>query len=594
MNVEANSVFECSWEVCNKVGGIYTVISSKARYMLNYYDEYFAVGPYIKEKAKIEFEEVEPDDELKTVFNELYSEHKIKCHFGTWLIEGQPKAILIDFDSLKNHINDLKKYFWDNFKIDSLYSSWDFEEPMLWSYATGLLIDKYQKVTNKKKIVGHFHEWLSAFGMLYLKQIKSIIGSVFTTHATMLGRTLASKGSNIYSAAQINVEQEAKNSGVIDKFSVEKAAALNSDVFTTVSEITAKECEKFFGRYPDVLVLNGFNADEFPTIEETSVLHIKTRELLREYLTYHFFPYYNIDLKHNLMFSTFGRPETKNKGMDIFIRALGKLNKYLSNISSNRTVTVFFWPLQSNNGVKKEILENKNYYEQIKNTIDKNSDEILKDILHDIMVNKEIVLDDALNDKFLLSIKKSRFSLNKKGKPLLCSYEVDEEHNDLINLLKQEGLDNSKDSAVKVVVYPAELNGNDLLLNMNLYDAIAGCHLTVLPSYYEPWGYTPLESAALGVPTITSDLTGFGNFIEKKNKYKKDKKGIYVLKRKNKNENKIIEELFRYMKSFVKLTHSGRVQNKVNAKDLSFNVDWKNLIKNYLEAHNLAINKKVN
>jgi len=594
VTAKARTVFECSWEVCNKVGGIYTVVSSKAVHMLKYYKEYFLVGPYFKERAEPEFQEEDPPKELKNIFYELSAETGIVCHYGYWLIEGEPKVILLEFDSIKYRTNYLKNYFWENFQVESLYSSWEFEEPMLWSYAIGLLIDKYQKKTGKQSIVAHFHEWLSGFGLLHLKIANPLVKTIFTTHATMLGRSLASRGIDIYSNLnEINSYDEARRVGIIDKFTAEKACAQNAHIFTTVSEITGKEAEHILGRKPEVLVLNGFNADDFPTIEETSMMHIKSRKKLRDYLTYHFFPYYPMDLKHNLIFSTFGRPEIKNKGTDILIKALGKLNRDLKeNPIRNRTISVFLWPLQDNNGPKMDILKDKNYFKHIKDAIEQNSDTIFEDILYDVMYNRKINVDTSLNQKFLLNMRKSRFSLKRQGNPTLCSYNIgDEFGNEIIQMLLAEGLDNSKDNPVKVILYPTNLSSNDLLLNLDLYEAIAGCHFTILPSYYEPWGYTPLESIAVGVPTVTTNLSGFGKFMEKKIKKGDKSEGVFILERHQKTEQESIKKLFQIMKQFASLKHTERVKNKINAKQLSFTADWKFLVENYINAHNISLEK---
>ena len=299
---------------------------------------------------------------------------------------------------------------------------------------------------------------------------------------------------------------------------MERACAQNADIFTTVSEITGREAEKILGRKPDVLTINGFNVDEFPTIEETSIKHIKARKKLRDYLTYHFFPYYPIEIKHNLIFSTYGRPEIRNKGIDIFIRALGKLNRYLKdNPTNKRTISIFFWPLQDNNGPKIELIQDKDNFKRIKEHIEENANKIFDDILYDILYNRPIKIDTALSKKFLMNMRKNRFSLNREGIPTVCAYNLDNEwDNEIIKLLLEEGLNNSEENPIKVILYPTDLNNNNTLIEMGLYDCISGCHLTVLPSYYEPWGYTPLESAAVGVSTITTDLAGFGRYIEKK------------------------------------------------------------------------------
>ena len=594
IKANAEVVFECAWEVCNKVGGIHTVVTSKARHMLDFYKNYFLIGPYFKGRSELVFERKSPSELLKELFYELSSELGIKCHYGKWLIEGEPNVILLEFDSLKYKTNDLKKWFWDNFKIDSMNTGWDFEEPMLWSYAIGILIDKYKKKSNQENIIAHFHEWMTGFGLLYLKKENPSVKTIFTTHATILGRSIASSGRHLYSELEnVNPDIEAKNYNIVGKFTAERAAAQNSHVFTTVSEITGKECKYLLGREPDVLTLNGLDLDMFPTVEETALLHIKNRRKLREYITYHFFPYYEFDLSHNLSFCICGRPELKNKGVDVFIRALGKLNKELKeNPIRKRTVTVFIWLLYGEKDSKIELIENKEHFNHIQNTIRQDADKILNNVLYDFLEDEKFGNKEIISKKFELRLKKDLTLFKKQGNPLICSQNIgDESKNQVINMLSKEGLDNSRDNPVKVIFYPCYLDGNDSLLNLDIYQAMSGCHLTVFPSFYEPWGYTPLESAALSVPTITTDLAGFGKFIKPKNDSKKGKEGIFVIDRYQKSDEETVVSLFETMKHFCTLRHSERVQNKVNAKDLSFLADWKFLIENYIQAHNLALER---
>jgi len=557
--------------------------------MKQLYKNYFLVGPYFEDKAKLNFNEEEPPQLIKDIFDALEKYEGIKCHYGTWLIDSEPKAILIEYKNISYKINELKKYFWENFQIDSLNSKWEFEEPMLWSFATGLLIDKFQEKTSKENVLGHFHEWLSGFGLLYLKKENQNVKTVFTTHATMLGRTLASNGYNLYSDLnKINPFDKAKEFGIIDKYTVERASAKNANVFTTVSEITGVEATHILGRKPDILTLNGLDLDKFPSIEQTSITHVESKKKLREYITYHFFPHYQFDLDHNLMFCTMGRPEFKDKGIDIFIKALGKLNNFMKqNPIRKRTITVFFWLIYNNNGSKKELLQNKERFYHIKSFINNNSEKMLNKIINNFITNKSINMEHVFSRKFLIDIKKDVLLFKRKGNPPLCPFYLDNENNnEIIKSLYEEGLDNFEDDPVKIVFYPGFLDGNDSLLNLDIYTAVCGTHFAFFPSYYEPWGYTPLEAAALEVPALTTNLAGYGRFINSKTK---NSKGIKILERDKKSDEETIKELFEIMKSFAELRHTERVQLRVDAKNLSFLADWKFLIKNYVDSHNLAL-----
>jgi glycogen synthase len=597
MQVLSETLFEISWEVCNKVGGIYSVITSKSSLISGYYPEYYCIGPYFKEKADEEFQEKEAPEKIKRVIEEL-KKHHIICHYGTWLIAGEPKTFLLEFSSLVTDKDHIKKELWDKYKIDSLFSRWDFEEPMLFSFAAAMLIKKLEDTSffNAEKSILQSHEWMTGFTILKLKDLDSKIKSVFTTHATMLGRSMCSTNQDLYAMlGKFDPYQKAKELGVIDKFTAEKASALNATIFTTVSEITSREAEFILGRKPEVLVLNGFNLEDFPSIEETSIKHVTSREVLREFLTYSFFPYYKFDVTRNLMFCIAGRYEFENKGIDMYISALGMLNNELKKTETDRTITAFMFIAVPNNGVKTELLENKNYFKHIKSYVESKSKEITSHIITEFISGDAYAGEDILSKEFVQEMRRDVIRFKRKGAPILCTHklEMPEEQQRIIIACREAGLNNAIEDKVKIILFPSYLNGTDSLLNLDFYDAIAGCHLAIFPSYYEPWGYTPLESAALGVPTITTDLAGFGRFIKEKTNFMTTEcRGIYIVERDGKTKTESTYQLFELMKKFSSMDHSERVDNKVRAKELSHLADWKHLVKNYVEAYNLAILSK--
>jgi len=585
-------LFEASWEVCNKVGGIYTVVRSKAPIMMEQYQNYFMIGPYFENKARLELEKVQPPSPIKKAFDALESKG-VKCHYGTWKIDGSPKTILIDFSGLINEKNDIKASLWESNKIDSMKSGWEFEEPMLWSWAVGMLLKEIEKIIPSKKIVGQFHEWMSGFAIFYLKDFSSSVGTVFTTHATMLGRTLSGNGEDLYNILdKIDPIQKAYQYNVQDKVLAERACAQNADIFTTVSEITAIEAEKILGRKPEVILNNGLTIQNFPTIEETSIKHSITKKLVREFLTYYFYPYYNIDLDHNLTFFIVGRYEYKNKGIDVLIKALGKLNERLKKENTTRTISAFFWIPSGVNRLNTDLLENKNYFKHIKTYVYANSNKILDSIISDIVMRIPLSSKNIFTKEFLKNLEKDIEVFKRPGNPPVCTHYLMNPDNDSITQeFNRQGLDNQEDDKVKVIFYPVYLTGADGLLDLSYYDALSASHLGIFPSYYEPWGYTPVEAAALGVPSITTDLAGFGRFIEP-NIPTKGLKGIQVLKRLNRSDDEVVEDLYNMLYEFAMLNHEERVKNKLIAKGLANLTDWTNFVHNYLEAHSLAIEKK--
>ncbi|MFH1063766.1 MAG: hypothetical protein V1729_01660 [Candidatus Woesearchaeota archaeon] len=598
--VKDKFVFEVSWEVCHKVGGIYTVVASKAALLDAAYPNYFLIGPYFKRNASTSFVEEALPHGFGDVFEELKKEG-IFCRFGRWQVKGKPKTILIDFSGFQAKTDEIKKELWENFKIDSMNASGDFNESIMWSIAAGKLIERF---INKKKergegeciCVAHFHEWLSGGGLLHLKQTGTKVATVFTTHATMLGRTLAGNGRDLYGElTHIDADAEAKKYGMQEKHLTEKRCANEADIFTTVSEITGIEAEAILGRKPEVLVLNGLDIERLPTYEEAAYKHRINRDKIHEFLRYYFLPYYYFDIENTLLFFILGRYEYKNKGIDVTIEALARLNERLKQEKSDKTIICFFWIPRSVKGVREDLSVNKTAYITIKNFIDEHTPNIQKNIATNIIKSGSDFVDgvgnscDIYDEEFKQNIRNLEVNFAKEGNPPLSTHNLPDERDDIIlKELIAKGLDNREDDKVKVIYYPVYLTGVDGLTDLSYYDAMNACHFGMFPSYYEPWGYTPLESAALAVPALTSDLSGFGRFLLKK---ASGKSGIYVLKRYQREWDDYANDFTDMLYNFTKMTPKERVQQKILAKEMTSMADWKILIENYFTAHKLAIEK---
>ncbi len=588
---EADIFFEVSWETCNKVGGIFTVLSSKARQMQKYYKGgYFLIGPYFEEKSRTVFKEENISEEYKNIFEELKKEG-IVCHFGSWLIEGEPKVILIDFSNFWPQINNVKKELWDKFKLDSLNSPYDFDEPILWSWAAGNLIGKISEFHKEKKIVAQAHEWLSASLILYLKSRNSKVAAVFTTHATTLGRSLAASGIDLYSAIKnINPAKEAEKYGVQAKHNMEKIAAQIAGAFTTVSQITGTEAEYILGKKPDAILPNGLDMAEFPSFEEAALKHKKYRNKLRQFVLYYFSPHYNIDIENALFYFTASRYEFHNKGLDIFIDSLGKLNEKMKKSKSKKTVISFFFVPTAVGGIRPEIIEAREAFRDIKDLLDEEEEDIEENILYDIVSEKKISEKSVFEKEYILDMKRKLLKLKSKSGPApLSTHSISKEENDpIINAFKKAGLENKEEDKVKVIFYPIYLSGADGLCDLDYYQSIQACHLGVFPSYYEPWGYTPQETAALGVASLTSNLSGFGKYFYDDLQNKKIP-GVYILDIENQQKEKMMEDFVNILYKYTLFTKKKRIDNKIQAHKVAFMADWENFAVHYIEAHNLAL-----
>ena len=591
MEKKADVLFEVSWEVCNKVGGIYTVVKSKSARMVEHYgSDYFMVGPYFATKALAEFQEEVPNEFCKAPFEEL-KKSGIICHFGKWLSEGSPSAILIDFVNFKHKTNDIKRELWDWCRIDSLRAPQDYDEPIVWAYAAGMLIEKLSACYKDKKVAAHFHEWLSGIGLIYLKKKKVKIASVFTTHATVLGRTLASANVDLYNVwNKINPDEEVYKYNVEAKHLVEKNSAALADVFTTVSEITGMEAEYLLKKKPDALLPNGLDIIKFPTFEEVVIKHRLQRDRIREFMLYYFFPYYTFDLKETLVYFIAGRYEFHDKGIDIYIKALGKLNDKLKQLKSKKTIVAFIWVPANIRNIRPELLENKTLYQDIKDALEETIDDVEKNIIYSFVSDKKIQKESLFDDDFLTEMKIKVAKFVKKGKPPLSTHDLYDENDIILKTIASSGLGNGEQDPVKIIYYPIYLSGADGLLNLNYYESMQGSHLGIFPSYYEPWGYTPLEAGALGVSSVTTDLAGFGRYFCTEC-VQSDTPGIFVLKRLRKTDDDVISQLIDVMFNFANSPKEDRIANKLQARKVASMADWKIFVNNYIEAHNLAVDK---
>jgi glycogen synthase len=594
MEPKAECFFELSWEVCNKVGGIYTVITSKILPMKRFYkDHYFTIGPFFPGKIKHDdFKEKLPPEFLKNIFEKLHNVG-IKCHFGSWMIEGEPNTILVDYTGYQYKLNDIKTQNWLNYNIDSLNSQYhDYDEPLLWSTCCGVLLEEIKNAFPEKKMAVQCHEWLSGGALLYLKSKKIRIGTIFTTHATILGRTLAGNHVDLYGLLdKINPDEKAQQFGIQAKHMSEKACAQYADAFTTVSEITGIEATHFLGKKPDILLPNGLDIQTFPTFDEASIKHKAFKTKLRKFITSYFFPYYQFDLDETLYFFFAGRYEFHDKGIDFFIKALGKLNEELKKEYPNKTIVVFFWVPAGVKDIKPEILENKTYYEDIKDSIQDIIEDLRDRIIYSIISKKAISEEFLLGKPLLLETERRTARFARAGNPPVSTHNLYNENNDeIIVSFRQNNLNNTAQDRVKVVFYPIYLTGADQLLDLNYYESILACHLGVFPSYYEPWGYTPMETGALGIASVTTDLAGFGRYIQKITDKSKNQ-GIFVLDRLNKPDEEVINNMVKIFLDFASSTKQDRIENKMRAKRLAETADWSLLADNYIMAHNLSIDK---
>jgi glycogen phosphorylase/synthase len=525
-------LFEVSWEVCNKVGGIHTVIATKAQEAVNYFGEaYVAIGPDIGQQGH-EFKELDDDffNKVKPKLEEL----GLRCRFGRWNIKGSPKVVLVGGFKERFNIDRLLYTYWEEYGVDSYGGGWDYIEPVLFSTAAAEVIEQIAKahfVDYNDYGVAHFHEWMCGAGILYLKKNMPQLGTVFTTHATTLGRALAHHNPYYYKEIEDRHANtmKAHQHGVQSKHSMEKSSAIHSDCFTTVSEITASEAFYVLGKKPDLVVYNGMNMDEEFSANQT--LRNETRTKLLDLCSKFLDEKLSSDTK---IVIASGRYEYKNKGYDISLEALSRL--------------------QAN---------------------------------HKRKIPKVLMLFLIAADNRQLENYQLPKSYDPQFKAIGISPVYNADHDPIINATKHFELDRA-DSKVKVVLSTVYLNGRDGIFNITYEDLLTASDLTLFPSYYEPWGYTPMESVVEGIPTVTSDLAGFGYWSQVSDNDWSDL--IKVLPRKNRSYEDALNNLSEII--FEELTKPQNTNRLLEqTKSVRDAVSWKQIFKDYIVAYDIAFGK---
>ena len=542
--VKPDYIFESSWEVCNKVGGIYTVLSTRAKTLQEEFpDKIIFIGPDCWGDKKCPF--FIPDS---SILKEWQESTTLKVKVGRWDIPGKPISILVDFAPFFAEKDTIYGNLWNYFQVDSLHAYGDYDEASMFSYAAGLVVEslyKFLKLENQK-VIYQANEWMCGLGALYIKKCVPAIGTIFTTHATSIGRSIAGNNKPLYEYLwAYNGDQMAEELNMQSKHSIEKQTAWNVDCFTTVSDITATECKELIDKPVDVVLPNGFEDDFVPKGSQFTKNRNAARKALLKLanaLTGCSFP------DDTLIVGTSGRYEFRNKGIDVFIEAMNRLNH---DEKLQKPVLAFLEVPAWVGDPRQDVLERLQKAKGI-NTYDTPLD--LPMITHNLY--------NMSDDK-------------------------------VINMMKSYDMWNRKEDKVKVIFIPSYLNGDDGILNMPYYDVIIGKDLTVYPSYYEPWGYTPLESVAFSVPCITTDLAGFGVWANTiKGAYSEIEDGVKTIHRTDYNYSEVADAIKDTVVKYSGFTPAQVKKCRAKASQLSKKALWKEFIKYYYQAYDIALRTK--
>lgn len=537
--ISPDYLFEVSWEVCNKVGGIYTVIATKSLFLKSQLKRHhILIGPDVWMNTESNPDFIE-DQNLYRSWRLRALGEGLRVRVGRWNVPGKPTAILVEHKQFLPQENDILTGFWEQFGVDSLSGNWDYKEAALFGYAAGKVIESFCSfnLSYSDKVVAQFHEWQTGAGLLYLKSAKVPVATVFTTHATVVGRCLAGNNLPLYDDMDsYDGDEKAHQFNVISRHSLEKQSARNADIFTTVSGITARECGHFLGRPVDVVTPNGFENSFTPSSdEEYHTKQLAARKRLAEVATAMSAEEVAPDA---IFIGIGGRYEYRNKGIDVFLDALDKINR---SGYSGKSIHAFIMIPSGHYGPDMALVEK----------LSGRGDASYRTQTSHVLMNPEY---DVITHRF---------------KDL-----------DFVNNIGDK---------VKVYFIPSYLNGNDGVFNMKYYDILCGLDLALFPSYYEPWGYTPLEALAFSVPTLTTSLAGFGLWV--RDHYSKKHPGITVLDRNDSNYFEVVDGVSKRVLEIAGLTSEKRDTYRKNAREVASIALWENQIVYYNEAYSEAIAK---
>ncbi|MGQ9650304.1 MAG: glycogen/starch synthase [Phycisphaerae bacterium] len=585
-------LFEVAWEVCCQTGGIYTVLRTKAPATARRWgDGYWLVGPYRPAAAAVEFEPEAATGIIGEALGAL-RERGLVIHCGRWLITGRPQVLLVDLSSLALRADEMKYFFWKDIGIGTPFGDREMGEMVVFGYAVADLLSAVRDRSADRPMLAHFHEYQSAAALPILKHRQVTLPTVFTTHATLVGRSLSAANVDLYAhLLQIDGEAVANEHGIRSRFQLEKAATHCADVFTTVSGITALEAEQFLRRKPDILLPNGLNVERFAAPYRFQELHRENKSLIHEFTMGHFFPSYTFDLTKTLYFFTAGRYEYRNKGFDLYIEALYRLNQRLKTYPNGVTVVAFIIAPANYRSPNVETLNRQAMFNELRETCDAIKDEMGEHLFRTIAFGRMPTTEDLLDEFARVRLKRMMHAWRQGPPPTIVTHDlVDDSGDPILQHLRHRGLINLSEDPVKVIFHPEFITSTSPILGLEYDQFVRGCNMGVFPSYYEPWGYTPMECVIRGIPAITSDYSGFGAYVMS-HFPQHNQHGIFIARRRGVSVDKTIDLITDWMYALTRMSTRQRIQLRNEVEAYAEHFDWNRMTRYYRAARRFAIHK---
>ncbi|KAI9846332.1 MAG: glycogen synthase isoform 1 [Sclerophora amabilis] len=596
-DVKNHMLFECSTEVANRVGGIYSVLKSKAPVTTaEYGDRYTLIGPLNRQSAAVEVEPITPTYPILAETIASMEARGIKLLYGRWLIDGAPRVLLIDTSTGYNHLDEWKADLWDTARIPVPPGDDETNEAVVFGYLVAWFLGEFAAHEKSRAVIAHFHEWLAGVALPLTKRRDINCTTIFTTHATLLGRYLCAGSVDFYNNLQyFDVDAEAGKRGIYHRYCIERAAAHAADVFTTVSHITAYESEHLLKRKPDGVLPNGLNVVKFSAMHEFQNLHQQAKEKIHDFVRGHFYGHNDFEPENTLYLFTAGRYEYRNKGVDMFIESLARLNHRLKSSGSKMTVVAFIIMPAQTQSLTVEALKGQAVIKSLRDTVDVIEKAVGKRIFERSLAWHEG--DNLPDEKELIQsqervmLRRRLFAMKRNNFPPIVTHNMTNDAEDPVLIhMRRVQLFNHPSDRVKIVFHPEFLNSNNAVLPMDYDEFVRGTHMGIFPSYYEPWGYTPAECTVMGVPSITTNLSGFGCYMEELIENSSDY-GIYIVDRRAKGVDDSVNQLADYMFDFTLKSKRQRINQRNRTERLSDLLDWKRMGLEYIKSRQLALRR---
>ncbi len=595
------TLFEVSWEVCNQVGGIYQVLRSKAPAMMQRWgDRYFLVGPHIRPTADLEFEPEPCPGWIGAALEDLARGGLVVEH-GRWLVPGRPRALLIRHPIAAEALEALRQRLARELGIepgepgrdrllDDVLAFGDGVRRLLAALARGGRGPGAEGGAAATRLLAHFHEWLGGLALPLLRREGVALATVFTTHATCVGRYVASSEAGFYERLPyLDGDAEARRYAISTQHQIERACARDCRILTTVSSLTGEECTTLLGRSPDLITPNGLNIDRFDVGHDFQTHHAHYKEQIHRFVMGHFFPSYAFDLERTLYFFNAGRFEPRNKGFDLCLETMARLNTELRAARSSTTVVFFIVTTRPTRSLDPHALHARGVLDELYQLSHHIGSDVADRLFRRSAAGEAVRLDDLVDEYWRLRHRRVQHALRTDRLPPLTTHVLDDEARDpLMRHLLELGLRNAPGDPVKVVYHPEFISPVSPLWGMDYEHFVRGCHLGIFPSCYEPWGYTPLECVAMGVPAITSDLAGFGRYAAEVFP-DHDDWGLMVLPRRGRSFHDAAADLTRLVLRFCNLDRRRRIRLRNEVESHSRGFDWSRLARAYHEAHDRAL-----